>query len=543
MVRIRRAYKKKALELHPDRNYNDTENATRRFAEVQTAYEILSDAQERAWYDSHRDAILSGEDDVAGTAPADPGNGHTSANAIFALMSRFNSSVPMDDSSRGFFGILNDFLDQLAAEENSACDWAGIASTEYPPFGKAKDDYNAVAKRFYTVWSGFSTKKTFSWRDKYRLQEAPDRRVRRLMEKENKKFRDEGIREFNDAVLSLVAFVKKRDPRYVPNTQSETERQQVLRNSAAAQAARSRAANQEKLAEYVAPDWAQSRDEDAGHDEFSMSEEEEEIEEIECVVCNKTFKSENQFEAHEKSKKHIKAVQNLQWRMKKENANLNLEGSGPISSAPSTTRGGEGEEVDALEKGDAVPQAEHVEEDKGPTQIPSSIEGAGEGTKSHSDTEDDEYAPRSAVEDRILNGGGGGEKAADTGDSTPDAVGFTADILGGLAVDNEKEEGKKIGKAKLKREKKATRQATDSGSSNSVSLSPSLHVYIHTQTKPAPDAKTSTNAPNARRPSHPGPGFSTTSRTSTTRPLFRVPTPRRTRRNGVDDRAIALRLV
>src|SRR4051794_14659393 len=106
------------------------------------------------------------------------------------------------------------------------------------------------------------------------------------MEKENKKFRDEGIREFNDAVLSLVAFVKKRDPRYVPNTQSEAERQQFLRNSAAAQAARSRAANQEKLAEYVVPDWAQSRDEDDHNDEFSMSEEEDEVEEIECVVCN-----------------------------------------------------------------------------------------------------------------------------------------------------------------------------------------------------------------------------------------------------------------
>ncbi|EAQ92228.1 hypothetical protein CHGG_00463 [Chaetomium globosum CBS 148.51] len=475
---IRRAYKKKALELHPDRNFNDTENATRRFAEVQTAYEILSDAQERAWYDSHRDAILSGEDDVTGTAPTDPGNGHTSANAIFALMSRFNSSVPMDDSSRGFFGILNEFFDQLAAEENAACDWAGIASTEYPPFGKTNDDYNTVARRFYNAWSGFSTKKTFSWRDKYRLQEAPDRRVRRLMEKENKKFRDEGVREFNDAVLSLVAFVKKRDPRYVPNTQSEAERQQVLRNSAAAQAARSRAANQEKLAEYVVPDWAQSRDEGVDQDEFSMSEEEEEVEEIECVVCNKTFKSENQFEAHEKSKKHIKAVQTLRRQMRKENANLDLEGSGPICSARSTTPRVEAEEADALEGG-TVSQAEQVERDEGGPRIPGGIEGAAQGTNSRSDTEDDEYAPRSAVEDRILNGSSGGGRAADTRDSTLDVVGLTTGILDSLTVDNEKEEGKKIGKAKLKREKKAARQAADSGSSNSETFTSRSKLFDH----------------------------------------------------------------
>ncbi len=468
LPRIRRAYKRKALELHPDRNFNDVENATRRFAEVQTAYEIISDPQERAWYDSHRDAILSGEDDVAGTEPTDrSGSGHTSANAIFSLMSRFNSSVSMDDTSKGFFGILNEFFDQLAAEETAACQWAGIPSTEYPAFGKAKDDYNGVAKPFYNVWSGFSTKKTFSWRDKYRLQEAPDRRVRRLMEKENKKFRDEGIREFNDAVLSLVVFVKKRDPRYVPNTQSEAERQQFLRNSAAAQAARSRAANQEKFAEYVVPDWAQSRDEDDHNDEFSMSEEEDEVEEIECVVCNKTFKSEKQFEAHEKSKKHIKAVQHIKWQMKKENANFDLEGSEPGLSTPSTAP----QDVDDREDGafDGA-NAARVEEDKVGAQIPARKDDVDQGTPSPSDTEDDEYAPRSAVEERILHGAPKDPKAPATEDDTPDARGSAAASLSGLTLDDGKGESKKVGKAKQKREKKAARQAAEADASSSVSF-------------------------------------------------------------------------
>lgn len=457
------------MELHPDRNFNDTENATRRFAEVQTAYEIISDPQERAWYDSHRDAILSGEDDVAGTEPTDrSGGGHTSANAIFALMSRFNSSVSMDDTSTGFFGILNEFFDQLAAEETAACQWAGIPWTDYPPFGKAKDDYNSVAKPFYNEWSGFSTKKTFSWRDKYRLQEAPDRRVRRLMEKENKKFRDEGIREFNDAVLSLVAFVKKRDPRYVPNTQSEAERQQFLRNSAAAQAARSRAANQEKFAEYVVPDWAQSRDEDDHNDEFSMSEEEDEVEEIECVVCNKTFKSEKQFEAHEKSKKHTKAVQQLKWQMKKENANLDLEGSEPGLSTPSTApQDVEYGEDGAFDGADVAP----VEGDKDGAQIPARGDEVDQGTSpSQPDTEDDEYAPRSAVEERILHGAPKDQKAPTTEDDTPDAGDSAAASLNGLMLDDEKGESKRVGKAKQKREKKAARHAAEAEASSSVSF-------------------------------------------------------------------------
>lgn len=459
VARIRRAYKRKALELHPDRNLNDTENATRRFAEVQTAYEVISDPQERAWYDTHRDAILSGEDDVAGTEPAADrsGGGHTSANAIFALMSRFNSSVPMDDSPRGFFGILGEFFDKLASEETAACQWAGTAPTDYPPFGRAEDDYGEVAKKFYSTWAAFSTKKTFSWRDKYRLQEAPDRRIRRLMEKENKKFRDEGIREFNDAVLSLVAFVKKRDPRYVPNTQSEAERQQVLRNSAAAQAARSRAANQEKMADYVVPEWAQSRDQEEHNDEFSMSEEEDEVEHIECVVCNKIFKSEKQFEAHEKSKKHIKAVQQLRYQMRKENANFDLEGSEPGFSTPPTDHQGlEAKNGSPHEDGDYVADQHGQEE----AQMAARGSGAQQGTPSESDTEDDEYAPRSAVEGRILNGGG----------DEPSAANSVTASLDDLVLDSTKAEGKKIGKAKQKREKKAARQAAEAEVSNSVSI-------------------------------------------------------------------------
>jgi DnaJ family protein A protein 5 len=392
----------------------------------------------------------------------------------------------MDDTPRGFFSILNEFFDQLAAEETAACDWAGIAPTEYPPFGRAKDDYNAVAKPFYNVWSGFSTKKTFSWRDKYRLQEAPDRRVRRLMEKENKKFREEGIREFNDAVLSLVAFVKKRDPRYVPNTQSEAERQQVLRDSAAAQAARSRAANQEKLAEYVVPDWAQSRNEEDHNDEFSMSEEEDEVEEIECVVCNKSFKSEKQFEAHEKSKKHIKAVQQLKRQMRKDNVNFDLEASETGFSTPSAVpqEAEEGED-EALDDADASPTEEHKVE----AQLPPKKDDANQGASSQSDTENDEYAPRSAVEERISTGATKGRKAPSGEDETPDAVSSTAADLDDLTLEDGKGEGKKMGKAKQKREKKAARQAAEA-EALSVSLSLNMLPYIQKPSRLGSDLRT-----------------------------------------------------
>lgn len=43
-----------------DKNPDNVEEATAEFRLVQQAYEVLSDPQERAWYDKHREAILRG---------------------------------------------------------------------------------------------------------------------------------------------------------------------------------------------------------------------------------------------------------------------------------------------------------------------------------------------------------------------------------------------------------------------------------------------------------------------------------------------------
>lgn len=335
MPRIKKAYRRKALELHPDRNLHDVETATRRFAEVQSAHEILSDPQERAWYDDHRDAILSGQDGVGdGTEPTTFRNVRlTTTEEIMSLMRKFNATIPFNDEPTGFYGIARETFEHLALEEEAAADFADVDSPEYPTFGSSDDDYETVVKPFYSAWSGFSTMKSFSWKDKYRLSDAPDRRVRRLMEKENKKLREDAAREFNDAVRFLITFVRKRDPRYIPNSQSDADRQKNLREAAAKQAARSRAANNEKAAEYQLPDWVQQSNTEADLYSEESEEEESEVELLECIVCDKTFKSEKQLEAHERSKKHQKAVQQLRRHLKKEGKDLNID---PVNTSEPT---------------------------------------------------------------------------------------------------------------------------------------------------------------------------------------------------------------
>ena len=53
------------------------------------------------------------------------------------------------------------------------------------------------------------------------------------MEKENKKFRDVGKKEYNDLVRSLVAFVRKRDPRVKAyNQKLEAKREENAKKTA-----------------------------------------------------------------------------------------------------------------------------------------------------------------------------------------------------------------------------------------------------------------------------------------------------------------------
>lgn len=180
---------------------------------MQHAYQVLSDEQERAWYDAHeRDILRGGTGEAAGEDQYQGNMKVTTPEEITRMMGRFRSNVDYTDAPSGFFGFVRETFEQLAKEEEYAADYEYIHIPNYPSFGHKDDTYEGVVRDFYAAWDGFASVKSFAWLDVYRLSDAPDRYTRRLAEKENKKHRDDGRREFNDAVRTLVAFVRKRDP-------------------------------------------------------------------------------------------------------------------------------------------------------------------------------------------------------------------------------------------------------------------------------------------------------------------------------------------
>ncbi|XP_012561393.2 dnaJ homolog subfamily C member 21 [Hydra vulgaris] len=315
---IKKAYRKLALQLHPDKHVDESEKYTQLFREVQAAYEVLSDKQERAWYDKHRESILKGSEDVV--------------DDDVDLMQYFNPSVysGYDDGATGFYTIFRDAFRKIAEEDEPYLE-GDISDYNVPDFGNSLSDYDDVVKLFYSYWLGYCTKKSYVWKEKYDLRQAPNRPTQRLMEKENKKARDACKKKRNEDVRALVSFVRKRDRRvqaYIKDLEKKQEEQKnnLLKKMEEDKRNRNKILNDYKEQDWMAFDESKLDDIDSHFDNhFGITKQsnpddisstgEDEIEAFYCIACEKTFKSEKALSNHEKSKKHKENVQLIKNEM------------------------------------------------------------------------------------------------------------------------------------------------------------------------------------------------------------------------------------
>ncbi|XP_053726937.1 dnaJ homolog subfamily C member 21 isoform X2 [Synchiropus splendidus] len=347
---LKKAYRKLALKWHPDKNLDNAEDAAEQFKLIQAAYDVLSDPQERAWYDNHRDALLKGG--LSGDYEDDS----------IDLLQYFTVTCysGYGDDEKSFYTVYRNLFESIVKEEmeNSKVDEED--DEEFPPFGDSQSDYDTVVHMFYGYWQSFCTRKNFAWKEEYDTRQASNRWEKRAMEKENKKTREKGRKERNELVRQLVAFVRKRDRR-VQAHRKLVEEQNAEKIKKMEELRRKQKLSQAKLAEeYKEQSWVDMSELEKGLQQMeaeygetfgdaSESEEDEldmdtlengegwdaaqigiddlEIEDFDdmyCPACDKSFKSDKAMKNHEKSKKHREMVALLRQRLEEEEESLGL---------------------------------------------------------------------------------------------------------------------------------------------------------------------------------------------------------------------------
>uniref|UniRef100_A0A182RRC1 DnaJ homolog subfamily C member 21 n=1 Tax=Anopheles funestus TaxID=62324 RepID=A0A182RRC1_ANOFN len=338
---IKKSYRKLALRWHPDKNLDNAEEANQQFLLVQAAYDVLSDPQERGWYDNHREQILRG--------------GHTDyEDSSLDVFQYFTTSCykGYGDEPGGFYAVYADIFDKLATEEVEFLDTEEEFET-IPKFGNSQSDYETIVRTFYGYWEGFCTKKSYAWLNPHNVAEIRDRRILKAIEKDNKKVQQKARKERNEEIRSLVMFVKKRDKRVHAykklleeratqnRLKSEQNRlEQIRRNQQEIEEQQRNStsfftdAYEEQLRKLEAS-YAEASEEESDEEgeetngledamaglNVSQNENGEEsfyVDDLYCVACDKMFSNRSSYENHESSKKHKQNVELLRKEMRKE---------------------------------------------------------------------------------------------------------------------------------------------------------------------------------------------------------------------------------
>ncbi|XP_033636350.1 dnaJ homolog subfamily C member 21-like [Asterias rubens] len=322
---LKKSYRKLALKWHPDKNPATKEECTQKFAVIQKAFDVLSDPQERAWYDKHKEAILKGYgDDYEGDA--------------VNLMKYFTASAysGFEEGEKGFYRVYTEAFSLIAKEDlKYMADKDAEKDFDIPEFGASDSSYDEVVHPFYAYWQSYSTSRSFVWKETYDTRGAPNRRIARLMEKDNKKLRDAAKKEWNEEVRALVSFVRKRDQR-VQAYRKLLEEKNAERARLDAEKRKKERIEREKQFEEYAKQGAEVRakmEKDLREMEAALQEEfgddsgssvadsgensfdEEALEGLFCLACNKEFKSDKAFDNHQNSKKHKENVALLKEQM------------------------------------------------------------------------------------------------------------------------------------------------------------------------------------------------------------------------------------
>jgi len=187
---IRKAYRKAALEHHPDKkraaSQHDLallEENEERFKAIQDAYETLSDPAKRREFDS-----------------LDP----------------FDDSLPKESACAN---DADEFIRQFSAAFARNAKWS--VKQPVPPFPEGMDASDAVVDAFYSFWFSFKSWREFPHPDEEDVEQAESRYERRWIEKHNAKLREDGRKAEIRRINEFVGLAHRLDPRIVARREAE----------------------------------------------------------------------------------------------------------------------------------------------------------------------------------------------------------------------------------------------------------------------------------------------------------------------------------
>ncbi|KAM9998531.1 hypothetical protein ACTFIY_008180 [Dictyostelium cf. discoideum] len=298
---IKISYRKLALMWHPDKNQHQLSIAEEKFKEINNAYTVLSDPNERKWYDDHREAILRG-------GRGGSGDGGDDDDDEINLWPYFNTSIFTsfnDNDETGFFKIYSrifEIIDKIEEGEETINEYH-----HHPPkFGDSTTPIAEVLK-FYSFWKDFVTKKKFTSSDLYHLSDAPNRQIKRLMEKENQKERSKARSAYNERVRHLASFIYNHDKRiteYQKKCLEETERKQREAEIQKQLDEEERQKQIKKFKEEKQREYQLAKQQGLYKDDDDNLYQDNSNNSNFCIICDKAFKSEGQLENHQNSNKH-----------------------------------------------------------------------------------------------------------------------------------------------------------------------------------------------------------------------------------------------
>lgn len=338
---IKSAYRRLALQWHPDKNLDNLQEAKEQFLSIQNAYEVLSDAQERAWYDNHREQLLRG----AG------GSYNDNSLDVFRYFSP-SCYKGFDDDPQGFYGVYSEVFSKLTSEEADHLEDPEDIK-KIPQFGNSTTPYEQI-NEFYAYWMSFATNKSFVWLDQFEISQGDNRRVIKLMEKENNKIRQKARKERNEEIRRLVSFVRRKDRRVILHNKllqekaeenkrriEQIRKDKIIQRQKEIEEAKKREGEtlfyqseeyQKKLSEIeslLAEEFGITSDDDtiseggmeSSNEDSSKTDQTSEhskatnrgskMKNLYCSACSKLFKNVRSFENHENSKKHKENVASM----------------------------------------------------------------------------------------------------------------------------------------------------------------------------------------------------------------------------------------